>query len=94
MKLEELDHRVSKFEPLSALDGGENGLDIVFRLINEVAALNQSAYLLLEIGMGQQDLVKKHLDLAGFELLRVIRDYQNIPRVVVSKTLQMGRKWH
>ena len=76
---------VSQYEPLMALDGGADGLELVRRLLSQIVTLiNSGGLTLLEIGAGQgilaqqlaQDVFPKaHVT---FEL-----DYAGLDRVVV-----------
>ena len=74
----------AKFEPNLALDGGQNGLDQIFRLSRQVKGqLREGGCLLLEVGLGQSQsvsgLLKERFPLAE---VKVIRDYSGIDRVV------------
>jgi release factor glutamine methyltransferase len=48
---------VAHFDPVAALDGGADGLDVYRALIGEAALLAPGAWLLLEVGHGQADAV-------------------------------------
>lgn len=74
-----------RHDPLAALDGGTDGLDLVRQLI--VAApdrLTTGGALLLEIGAGQADAVNTLLANRKFRDISVRSDYQNIPRFAVG----------
>lgn len=59
-ELKELDREVRDHEPLAALDGGPDGLDVVRRIIAEAAAwLSPGGWLLVEVGAGQWGTVEK-----------------------------------
>lgn len=72
-----LQDRVKKFEPLSALDGGEDGLDFYRTIAREGAEhLTAGGVIFLEFGEGQADAVKElfaafdtevYLDMQGKE---------------------------
>lgn len=75
---------VKDYEPTMALAGGEKGMDKIEQMLVQVPGrVNQGAYLLLEIGQGQGEmvtlLIKSHLAQANIEL---IRDLGGIERVV------------
>ncbi len=74
---------VRDYEPLSALDGGEDGLGF-YRLLAREAAdyLVPEGRLFLEIGYDQGEQVKSLLTEAGFRRIEVIRDYSGNERVV------------
>lgn len=75
---------VLEFEPALALFGGEDGLAVIDRLLAEAAALAPGAHLLLEVGVGQGELVaSRRPDL--FTRVAVHPDAAGIARVVVLK---------
>lgn len=78
-----LDTSVKDFEPLLALDGGEDGLDF-YRGITELwqPALKPGGHLLYEVGIGQAEKVAWLLVKAGYENIRITRDTGGIDRVV------------
>lgn len=77
---------VRDFEPALALFAGERGLAIIDRLLAAGDDLAPGAFLLLEIGAGQADLLRERLAArASFELLVIMPDHAGIPRVVVLK---------
>ena len=75
------------FEPRAALDGGLDGLDVFRRLIVEAPAyLKPGGWLLIEIGLGQSDAVRRIVDEAhGLELSGFKRDFSGIERVLVAR---------
>ncbi len=79
--IENLQVEVKNFEPNMALDGGEDGYDF-YRIIAKKAPLylNKGGVLLLECGIGQTETVKELL--TGFETVEIIKDYENIDRIV------------
>ena len=71
------------FDPVSALDGGEDGLMFYRRIIPEAGVrLNEGGHLLLEIGYDQSEAVSKLLRENGFNNITVKYDLGNNPRVV------------
>ena len=84
-----LDPEVSKFEPLPALDGGADGLDIIRKIIQSAPGfLKQNGILMLEIGYDQQkrvdQIIKECGDYSGIEF---IQDYAGHDRVVVMRKI-------
>ncbi len=79
-----LDTTVKYYEPLSALDGGEDGL-IFYRRITEIAPqlLNDGGILAYEIGYNQGESVSQ-LVKTVFGNSEVIKDYCNNNRVVCA----------
>lgn len=74
-----------RHDPVSALDGGPDGLDLIRRLIDTAPdRLAPGGALLLEIGAGQADAVNTLLSARKFRDISVRPDYQNIPRFAVG----------
>ena len=74
-----------RHDPLTALDGGPDGLDLIRRLVDAAPGrLTPGGALLLEIGIGQADAVNTHLAARKFRDISVRSDYQNIPRFAVG----------
>ena len=76
-----LQKEVKDFEPILALDGGQDGYDFYRRIANEVKTyLNDNGVLLLECGEGQAQDIKDML--VGFKSVEIIKDYNQIDRIV------------
>lgn len=77
---------VSKFEPIEALDGTEDGLEFYRRIIKESKNyLNENGHILFEIGNDQGEDVSNMLVYAGYKNVRVIKDLARNDRVVVGE---------
>ena len=78
-----LDASVKDYEPLMALDGGEDGLDF-YRAIAEKwrDALAKNGRLYFEVGIGQADDVVRIMRNAGFGDIEIVKDTLGINRVV------------
>jgi release factor glutamine methyltransferase len=71
-----------RFEPVSALVSGADGLDAIREIVAAARAhLADGGWLLLEHGIGQELAVRKLLQLAGLEEVRTWPDLAGIPRV-------------
>lgn len=82
----ELAPEVKHFDPLSALDGGVDGLRD-YRAIANLAPrlLKSGGHVFLEVGIHQaQDVVKIFQD-CGFELIDIMQDLNSIERCVILK---------
>ena len=82
-----LQREVCEHEPLSALDGGESGLDFYERIVSDVGEhLRKDGILLLEIGYDQGEavsaLISKNDD---FTAIRVLKDLAEHDRIVFAK---------
>ncbi len=82
-----LQKEVCEHEPLSALDGGESGLDFYEKIVSGVGShLRKSGVLLLEIGHDQGEAVSGLLSRNGeFTSIRVLKDLANRDRIVFAK---------
>ena len=82
-----LDGSVRDFEPLGALDGGEDGL-MFYRAIVRWwrPLLRPGGWLMFEVGEDQSDAVLALMREAGMENLYAVEDTQGIKRVVVGRT--------
>jgi release factor glutamine methyltransferase len=74
-------------EPRLALDGGVDGLDFYRRIFREAPShLKTDGFLMLEIGFDQKDELEKIIRSSQiFEVKEIIKDYNNINRVLVLK---------
>ena len=81
---ESLQPEVRDFEPHAALFAGPTGLDVIRRLIPQAKrVLKHEGWLLMEIGQGQDRVVRELLSSWGG--LRFVPDLQGIPRVVAAQ---------
>jgi release factor glutamine methyltransferase len=82
-EIERLTPEVREFEPRAALDGGEDGLHVIRRLVAAApSVLADGGWLLVEIGAGQRRAVEEMLRESGLEVGDVRRDLAGIERVV------------
>ncbi|MFA4988962.1 MAG: peptide chain release factor N(5)-glutamine methyltransferase [Candidatus Omnitrophota bacterium] len=78
--------REISFEPRIALEGGPDGMDFYRRIIGGAGSfLNDKGIIALEAGFGQAHAVKDILLENKFTDLSLIRDYNNIERVVMAR---------
>ncbi|MCX5702814.1 MAG: peptide chain release factor N(5)-glutamine methyltransferase [Candidatus Omnitrophica bacterium] len=79
-----------KFEPRIALDGGSDGLDFYRRIIKEAPCyLVKGGCLIIEIGFNQKGLIENIFhNSAIFEIIEIVKDYNNIDRVIVAQRKQ------
>ena len=83
-ELEHLPRDVRDHEPMLALDGGEDGLDIYRRIAAKVSRyLARGGMLIMECGEGQaQEIVKIFQSTARCEFAMVVKDLAGVERVV------------
>jgi len=80
---------VRQYEPVLALDGGEDGLDY-YRYIVPMAweQLEKNGWLVLEIGHNQASaVVDIFADCSHYQDIQVIQDYSGYDRVVLARTM-------
>jgi len=75
---------VRDHEPRLALDGGDDGLSLLRRVIDGATArlVSPGGVLAVEVGAGQAPAVVELFERAGFSEVEVRRDYARIERVV------------
>jgi release factor glutamine methyltransferase len=87
-----LQREVAEFEPRLALDGGDDGLDLVRELVRQAPDhLAPGGLIALEIGLGQAPATEQILAENGFVKMASHRDLAGIERVV-SARLDPGRQ--
>ena len=80
---------VSEFEPLKALNGGINGIEILSRvIIKSSKLLKVKGNLIIEIGSDQKYKVIKILKNNNYYINRIIKDLSNNDRCIVCTKLQ------
>ena len=80
------DFNIKNFEPKIALIGGRDGLKS-YRHISQFAnfILHNDSFLFVEIGQSQEANVRKIFLNKNIKLIKIIKDYQQINRVLVLK---------
>ena len=81
-----LDDSVRFYEPVHALDGGEDGFDF-FRAItaNWRAVLKPGGHMLFECGINQAETLRGIMEENGFTDIRTLTDTLGIERVVIGR---------
>ena len=75
--------REVRHDPLLALDGGPQGLDLIHRLAPlALERLTTGGHLLLEIGIGQSEQVMECLKRHNYRDIVALPDYQGISRFI------------
>ena len=84
-----LDDDVKEFEPKLALTGGDDGLDLVRKLIPQAyEALKNNGWILLEIGYMQGLATKKLLEYNYFTNTEIIKDFCDKDRIVIGQKIE------
>lgn len=85
-EIETLDRSVKDYEPYQALDGGEDGLDVIRPVIALwKSVLKDNGSIMLEIGEGQSETVQTLLTEAGFTSVGALRDPGGTDRVILGR---------
>ncbi len=90
---EKLAPNIKDFEPKSALAAGNDGLDIIKKIIADTGQhLKPTGTLMLEIGNEQGNTVRTLLETAGcFSDVNIERDYSNLDRLAIAVAQQSER---
>jgi len=84
-QLKNLDIGIKKFEPKLALDGGNDGLDVMRKVIYKSRKIiKNNGMLAIEIGNGQYKKVSQILKLNRFKEKFLINDYKDNIRGILS----------
>ena len=84
-ELAKLPKEVKDFEPVHALVAGEDGLEVIRRLVMDAKrVLSPSGFVALEIGAGQRAAVEQSFGKNSFEVVEVLKDLQGHERVIVA----------
>jgi release factor glutamine methyltransferase len=84
-ELAKLPKEVRDFEPVRALTAGEDGLEVIRRLVMTAKrVLKPSGFVTLEMGAGQRAAVEALFVKAGYEVDQIVKDLQGHERVVVA----------
>ena len=83
--IKNLDRSIKYYEPKIALDGGNDGLDVIRKVIYKSRKiLKLNGLLALEIGNGQHKKVSKILRDNNFKEKFLIKDYRDNVRCIIS----------
>ena len=81
-----LDPSVRDYEPVWALDGGEDGLDFYRAILkNWHGVIRQGGELMFEVGEEQAERVKDLMRMAGLREARSVLDTRGVERVVTAR---------
>jgi release factor glutamine methyltransferase len=78
---------VVEFEPAAALFAGEDGLDAIRVLLAQSAArLAPGGWLVMELGFGQADAVRRQVErTTGMMVVEIARDLQGYERTLIAR---------
>jgi len=89
-EFKDLSPEIINFEPTIALSGGEDGLDRIQQMLEQMPGrLNYGACFLLEIGQEQGEmvtsLIKSHVPQASIELISDLGGIERVVKVVLRE---------
>ena len=85
ISINNLDTDIKRFEPRVALDGGNDGLDVIQKVIyKSKEILKNNGRLALEIGNGQFKKVFELLKKNNFKTEKIIKDYKDNVRCLIA----------
>tara|TARA_B100001059_G_scaffold23365_1_gene18715 strand:- start:1855 stop:2697 length:843 start_codon:yes stop_codon:yes gene_type:complete len=85
-QIKNLSNDIKRHEPIMALDGGNDGLDLIKKVIYKSKyILKIKGLLALEIGNEQIKKVSKILFDRNFRIRRIVKDYKNNVRCVIAE---------
>ena len=86
--IQNLDTEVKNYDPILALDGGEDGLVFYKKIASQAKTyLNKNGTIILEVGYNQASDVKFLFEQNGFDC-EIKKDYNNIERIVVCRLIK------
>ncbi len=81
--IRDLQPEIREWEPMNALDGGEDGLDFYREIIPSATKyLKENAALMFEVGFDEADSVADIFRDAGYHEIQITKDYSGIKRIV------------
>ncbi len=86
--IKNLKEDIRKYEPKSALDGGNDGLDLIRKVIYKTKDfLKTNGMLALEIGNGQYRKVSNILEKKRFKTEHIVKDYKDNIRCIIARKI-------
>jgi release factor glutamine methyltransferase len=86
LDIQELSENVQAYDPLKALDGGEDGLDAYRKLAEQLPSIiKENTLIILEIGYDQGESVPALFKEHGYNIVTLEKDYGGNPRCLVLR---------
>lgn len=81
---------VKKYEPYTALSGGEDGLSFYKKIVKQSKdVLKEEGILAFEIGYNQGEQVKSLMIENNFKDVKVIKDFAGLDRIVIGRLIKV-----
>ena len=85
-ELDTLQREIRDWEPVGALNGGEDGMAFYRQILSSAGEhLNPGGCIFLELGFGQAGVVQKFAHEQGFKDVALINDYAGIGRILKAR---------
>ena len=80
---------VSEFEPLNALNGGFEGIEVLIKVVLKASQLLKvNGKLIVEIGENQKYKMKEILKKNNFFINKIVKDFSNNDRCIISTKIR------
>lgn len=84
--LQTLQREIRDWEPVEALDGGDDGLDFYRRIFADAERhLEKTGSVMLEVGFDQAGSVKEIAENSGFRKITIKKDFSGIERILTAE---------
>lgn len=86
--IQTLQPEIKEWEPLNALEGGDDGMDFYRRIVLQAhSRLKESGILMFELGDGSADTVAGLLGQTGYTKIEITKDYAGIDRIISARLI-------
>ena len=80
-----LEKEVVDYDPILALDGGQDGLDLIRKIVKDSPNyLNKNGLIYMEYGIGQTEQIKRLFEI-DFDNIEIVKDYSGIDRYIKGR---------
>lgn len=80
-----LEKEVVEYDPILALDGGQDGLDLIRKIVKDSPNyLNKDGLIYMEYGIGQTEQIKRLFEI-DFDNIEIVKDYSGIDRYIKGR---------
>ena len=80
-----LEKEVVDYDPILALDGGQDGLDLIRKSVKDSPNyLNKNGLIYMEYGIGQTEQIKRLFEI-DFDNIEIVKDYSGIDRYIKGR---------